>query len=483
MKKIKSKHKLSIEKKEKCLLVHVPKVDTFASNSRWTSIINFISMGIFSLCHQLESNGFNTEIIHLGLEKYLNQDFSISRYVKDYDIKFIGMSLHWHFQSYDTIEVARAIKKENPGTYIVLGGYTASCYAEEILAEYPFIDAIIQGEGEASIAKLAKKILYGEGEFENIPNLYWRENGEIKKYVKTFVATSEDLDNFSFYSELKRLKNHLSYLKLSLRMHYIRDNDNNFFENTTCNSIKTICLGRGCTGNCTWCGGGANALKKIINRDFISWRSPQKVAEEILMLKKEYDVNHFYICFDPTPSEQTRIIELFRILGQSGEKISIFFECFRLPTKDFMLEFKANLSENSIIAISPEFANEKLRDFHKSFSFTNDELENVLEIMGDLKLNAMLFFTDIPSLTKENSDETVDYVKYLREKFISVKNAFILPINDYEPGAPWTENPSKYGVNFETKTFKDFYLEHSEPIISWESSDFFEKNHKDSVSL
>ena len=68
----------------------------------------------------------DTEIIHVGMEKLLNLKFSISQYVKQSGAKFIGMSLHWHFQSYDTIEVARAIKKENPDTYIVLGGYTAS---------------------------------------------------------------------------------------------------------------------------------------------------------------------------------------------------------------------------------------------------------------------------------------------------------------------------------------------------------------------
>lgn len=461
------------QKQKKCLLLHVPKVNKFVSNLEWDSFINYIAMGLFSLCNQLELNGFSTEIIHIGVERYLNQDFSISQYVKESGVKFIGMSLHWHFQSYDTIEVARAIKKENPDAYIVLGGYTASCYAEEILTEYPFIDAVIKGEGEASIAELAKKVNSNEYNLDSIPNLYWRENGKIKKNAKTFVATSEDLDNFSFYSELKRLKNSSLYFKLLVGTTCRRMNDPKTNHSIAkSNSIYTICLGRGCPGNCTWCGGGAQALKKITNRNCISWRNPQKVAEEILTLKKEYDINHFYFCFDPTPSERSRIIELFRILGKSGEKISIFFECFGLPTGNFLLEFKNNLNENSIIAISPEFGNEKLRELHKSFSFTNEELENVLLIMANLKIHATLFFTDIPGLTKEESAETVNYVKYLGAKFGSAIDARILPIKHFEPGAPWTENPSKYGVNFEVKTFKDFYLEHSSSNFSWESPEF-----------
>lgn len=460
----------------KCLLLHVPTIAKFVSKFEWDSFVNHIAMGLFSLCNELDSGGFDTEIIHLGLEKYLDPHFSISQYVRQSGARFIGMSLHWHFQSYDTIEVARAIKKANPDTFIVLGGYTASCYAEEILREYPFIDAVIKGEGEASIARLAKQIASGEQNLGGIPNLYWRHNGKVEANTEHFVATSEDLDRFSFYTKLDKLKNRSIYLRLIVGMSCKRVNRDGVnvcetdFQPT--NEIHTICLGRGCAGNCAWCGGGAKALKKIINRSCISWRDPRLVAEEILMLRAKYDVRYFFMCFDPTPWERSRLMELFRLLGKSGEKIRIFFECFGLPTKEFLMEFKNNLSADSIIAISPEFANEQLRRRYKSFSFTNKEFENILTRMDDMKMHATLFFTDIPGLTKEESRETADYVKYLCKKFGSTIDAYVYPIDRYEPGAPWTENPARYGVHLERKTFRDFYLEHSDALISWESPEW-----------
>lgn len=457
-------------RKKDCLLLHVPKIFQFNKNIGWTSFNSFIAMGVFSLCNQLERNGFNTEIVNIGVEKYLDKNFSIANYIKDLNIKFVGLSLHWHFQSYDTIEVARAIKLKNPNVFIFLGGYTASCYAEEILTKFPFIDAVIKGEGEIPVVKLAKKVINNEGDFGLIPNLCWRKHRKVRLNSEIFVATSDDLDTFSFYSELEKLKNHSFYLQIQTLIDYKKNNYQNLVTNKK--EIHTICLGRGCTGNCGWCGGGADALKKIINRNGISWRSPEKVAEEIFMLKNKYNINDFYFCFDPTPSDRKHIIKLFELLGKAQEKVFVFFECFGLPSEDFLSAFKENLSEDSVVVISPEFANEKLRLLHKSFYFTNEELEFTLELMEKQEIKSVLFFASIPFLSIEDDKETSDYIKYLRKKFSCIRSVFVFPVKHFEPGAPWTENPEKYGLQnnqHKEKTFKDFYLEHSSMGISWES--------------
>ena len=151
-------------------------------------------------------------------------------------------------------------------------------YAEEILAEYPFIDAVIKGEGEIPITQLAKKVACGESDLEHIPNLCWRNNGKVELNKETFVATSEQLSSYSFYSKLDKLKNSALYLRVNLGMSCKRvkrggiDSSESVFQPD--NEIHTICLGRGCAGNCAWCGGGAKALKQIISRDCISWRDP-----------------------------------------------------------------------------------------------------------------------------------------------------------------------------------------------------------------
>ena len=162
----------------KCLLLHIPKLHILENGA--ASSINFIAMGIYSLCHQLVINGFDAEVVHLSVEKYLDKNFSAAKYVKDNNIKFIAISLHWHPQTFDVIEIAKSIKKENPDVFISLGGFTASFFAREILEKYPFIDAIIKGEGEKPIAELAEAVFNKKADMSDIPNLCWRDNSGIK---------------------------------------------------------------------------------------------------------------------------------------------------------------------------------------------------------------------------------------------------------------------------------------------------------------
>mgnify|MGYP000799422764 CR=1 FL=1 len=74
--------------KGKCLLLHIPKLNILEDGA--SSSINFIAMGIYSLCHQLVINGFDAEVLHLSVEKYLDKSFSAAKYVKDNNIKFIA---------------------------------------------------------------------------------------------------------------------------------------------------------------------------------------------------------------------------------------------------------------------------------------------------------------------------------------------------------------------------------------------------------
>lgn len=54
--------------------------------------------------------------------------------------------------------MAKIVKEKCPQTFITLGGFTASYFAQEIMENYPFIDSIIKGEGEIPIRELAKKL-------------------------------------------------------------------------------------------------------------------------------------------------------------------------------------------------------------------------------------------------------------------------------------------------------------------------------------
>ena len=441
--------------KTDCLFIHVPQLREHNLKG-FSLFINYIAIGVFSMCNELNKNKINTQIIHLGVEKSIDTDFDIAKYVKKNKIKMVGMSLHWHYQTYDTLEVARAIKEQNPDTFIFLGGIMSSAFAQDILKEFPFIDGVIKGEGEKSVVELGKKILSGDNNLASVSNLYWRKDGKIKKNKKIWFADEDELNSYSF-DGLEFLKNYKQYLKFPFIYRYDSSKPE-LNVNTSQKTSLVCCLGRGCPGNCTWCGGGFNAMKHITGRDKITLRDPKIVAKEFINLRKKYSLDSYYICFDPFPNNQNYLFELFDILGtQMPNEINILFECFGLPSKEFIDSFKKNLGKDSQIIISPEFGSEELRNKHRTFTFSNDDLIKCIEYLTQNEVKAMIYFANLPFETEEEHEETREFINKIA---IGMKSPYIdvvqQTIKDVEPYSPWALNPEKYGITLKLKTIDDY---------------------------
>ncbi len=442
-----------------CLFIHVPQIGSL-HNREYNMFINNIAMGIFSICNELYKKGFNPKIIHLGIEKALDFNFNIAKYIKKHRIKLVGLSMHWHYQTYDTLHVARYIKEQCPETYIFLGGLTASAFAKDILKKHSYIDAVIKGEGEKPIVKLTQQVKSKFYDLSKIENLYYRNNNKICYNKKLWYANKDELNNYNF-NGLKFLENHDTYLKFPIFFtKYINQSTDKI--NLLKESLFVCCLGRGCLGNCTWCGGGFNALKKITGRDKVTLRDANIVANELIELKNNYNIDEFYMCFDPYPNNQQNIIDLIKILGQKfPRKFKISYECFGLPTIEFIDMFKKYLNIDSKIIISPEFANQELRNKHKSFNFSNESLIECVTYIAKKQIPCELFFADVFFETPKQKQETIDLCSYLSNLY-QEKSLFyqlkcrVQKIDDYEPFSPWVVNPEFYNATPKTKTLDDY---------------------------
>lgn len=444
--------------KTDCLLIHVPQVREHGQNG-FKLFINYIAIGVFSMCTELYKHKFKPEILHIGIEKSYDPKFDIAKYVKKNKIKMVGISLHWHYQTYDVLTVAKAIKEQNPETFIFLGGIMTSAFAKDIMKNFPYIDAVIKGEGEKSIVELAQKIHSKDFNLLSVSNLLWRKNGKIIKNKKIWFANEEELNSYSF-DGLKFLKHYERYLKFPFMYRY--DSREQSEINYRKKSNLVCCLGRGCPGNCTWCGGGFEAMKHITGRNCVTIRNPKIVAKEFINFKKKYNLDEYYVCFDPFPNNQEYLLELFEILGKKmPNQINIMFECFGLPTKQFIDSFKKNLGKDSQIIISPEFGCEKMRNEHRAFSFSNEDLIKCIEYSSKNKIKTLLYFSNLPFEKEEDKEKTRDFINHIaldmKLPFIDIVNQ---PINDVEPYSPWALHPEKYGITIKLKTIDD-YVENS----------------------
>ena len=439
-----------------CLFIHVPhlaKVD----EGKIAFFTNKIALGVFSICSELTKFGYIPQIINLGIEKAIDVNFDIAKYIRENNIKIVGLSLNWYSQVYDTLIVAQHIKRMNPDTFVFLGGMTSSAFAIDILNECTEIDAVVKGEGEKPIVNLVESFKKNISDFSDISNLVWRnKNGNICINEKNWFASEDELNSFKF-DKLEYLKN------LEIYLRFPSNYENSFLNykgnNLLSSPVIDCCLGRGCLGNCTWCGGGYEATKQISGRNKLAIRKPKVVANEILNLKEKYQNINFCMSYDPCPYSQDYLVELFNILGEAIPKqVHVEFECFAVPTKEFIDAFGKNLKSTSKIILSPEFGDENMRKIHRSFYFSNTEFLNSLDYIISKNIHLGVYFAELSFESEKSKNETrllIEKVAQRKEKFPFIE-IYHQCINNLEPFSPWAINPEKYGLQV-APTFKDYY--------------------------
>jgi radical SAM superfamily enzyme YgiQ (UPF0313 family) len=141
----------------------------------------------------LRAHGVPVELIDievdfgLGLTREARQ--VVGRRVASYlaaqaeDIAWVGISLHTNVSlgmSEDASPI-EAIHAALPNTPMILGGYLASIEYHVLLQKYPFVTAIVRGDGEASALDISRRLARGESvPSDQIPNLAWTHQGEIR---------------------------------------------------------------------------------------------------------------------------------------------------------------------------------------------------------------------------------------------------------------------------------------------------------------
>jgi radical SAM superfamily enzyme YgiQ (UPF0313 family) len=444
------------------LFIHVPKFSSYYKPYGEYMTINLLPMGTWVLADLAAQHGYKTEVLHLGLEWIERGTFSPMNYLRGKDVKVIAIPLHWHQQSYDVMRVGDEIKREKPSTSIVLGGYTASFFHREILSSFPQVDAVIRGDAEVPLLTLMEAIKEGKN-WEKVPNLTWREGEEIRENPLSFVAAEGDLDRAS-YTNLPLLKEWKGYMYY-MGMPFIwakglskRQNRKYFHLGLTMFPLNT---GRGCLGDCTWCGGGAEAQRMINGRRGVVFRSPEVVAETVAnVVELGYEMIH--IAFDPGKEGEKYYRHLFPLIRERNLRVKCYFECFSLPSESFLQSFAETFIGNgSVIALSPDSGDERIRYRNKAFPYSNEGLMRTLSLAERLGIKVDIFFTmGIPGERYNDLAKTVALRREIKRRFKNIGRIWTSSIS-LEPASPWHLHPEAFGIISTRQSFADFYRESS----------------------
>ncbi len=467
-----------------CLFLHVPKLINYYRPIGQFTWINFLPMGLLALADLLHRHEISTQILHLGVEWIEDRNFSVLDYIRERAPQMVAFDLHWHPQSFDVIEMAKEVKAASPSTFIILGGYTASFFHEEIMRSFDAVDGIIRGEAEVPMLELSRAVLQGGKDLFSIPNLTWRRKGRILVNPLSYIATEEDLNNLS-YTNFPLLKNYSTYIHYLGQPFYVKgvSKKKNFWMYSLKSAIYHLPVGRGCPVQCTWCGGGHLAQKSITGRREVAFRGIEEVIQTIKEARS-YGYETFHLCFDPYPQKPEYYLRLFSRIREEKVKMECLFESFGLPTVDFIRSFKETFpGPKSLIALSPDVGSVRTRRIHKGYAYSNEALMRCLDEMEQRQVYCDLFFTfGVPFEKKEDVYRTLQFQRELRSRYPYVKGIRTFTI-EMEPGSPWHLNPELFGVKTTLQSFMDFYHYHSEkaspfPSLGYWIPGFFE-NEKD----
>ncbi len=234
---------------------------------------DLIPIGLEYIASYLKDAVDQVNIVDLELDNRKFQDI-----INFYQPDFIGLSLSAteHNQG---LRLAKIAKQNNILT--VVGGYHPTSLPDLMLS-HPQIDAVIRGEGEATMKELVER-----GTFENVHGLSYRKNGQI--IHNEARKPIENLDDLPFPAR-------------HLRQYPYKSQD----RVTDCDVITMY---RGCNGLCSFC------CEPSMSQGCLRTRSPENVMKEILEMAHYHKGKPVNVMFaDPhfmgNPKQVERLCDL-----------------------------------------------------------------------------------------------------------------------------------------------------------------------------
>ncbi|MFH2009440.1 MAG: radical SAM protein [bacterium] len=409
-------------------------------------------MGLLSMADWLSRAGHRAEVLHLPIEVALDPGFALGAAVRETSPRLVCFDLHWHQQSRAVIDTAQHLRQDCPDVAIVLGGYTASACAEEILERFDCVDYVIRGDGEVPLLRLLETLQAG-GALREVPNLTYRQGRAAVRSEPLHVNGADELAAFT-YSRFELLRHHRLYTQAGIMEGEIRL-DAPFDPGTFyCN------CGRGCPYDCTFCGGGHEAQQRIGGRTHFVHRPIEAMLADLHRMG-EHNLDTWYNTFDPSP-DPSYFLELFQRIRESGLRISMIHECLHLPSEEFLRSFADTFGPRSRLDFVLLTASDELRRKNKDNYFSRADLMRCLERLEQLSVRGDLcFLTGLPFEEERHVQESIALCEEIGRRFNHIGvNAEVLAI---EPLAPMNRDPHSYGIESTARSFMDYYRGHAAP--------------------
>ena len=395
---------------KKILLVHPLGYKADAAGRDISRIANIMPpLGLASIAAYLERSGTGADIV--DCYAHPDSDRAIRDYLLAEKPAFIGLSCTTS-SFHDGIRIAEMAHQAVPGIKTVFGGAHVSALKERLFQDFPAMDFAVIGEGEETMAELAKS---GRDDPASVKGIIYR-NGTDANFTG-YRDKGLELDSLPFPAYEKLTGFPSSYM-LPI-FNYPKT------PNTSCISS------RGCPYSCSYCD------RSVLRRSF-RYNSANYLYEHLRYLKERFGIRHINFYDDQFTFNRQRVEDFTGMM--IDRPLDMTFNCaVRAEHIDQELLVKMRSAGCWMMSLGIETGDEELLAQHRQ----NADLEHLAQKIKMIKEAGIrtkgLLMMGLPGETEASIRRSMKYV-------------FSLPIDDFNlakftpfPGSPIYENIHELG--------------------------------------
>jgi B12-binding domain/radical SAM domain protein len=435
------------------VLVHPPSVYDFRRRAIFygpisdvvpsSTVFEMYPIGFATLAAYLRRHGLRVRIVNLALRMMRSRRFRPEHFLRRYRPRLFGIDLHWLPHAHGSVEVAALLKRLHPDIPIVFGGISASYFHEELIRD-PSVDFVLRGSvTEPCLLELVRE-LEGDRRFERVPNLTWKQDGQVRVNPASFVPLSFDEFDYDLGYMVGQVVGHLDFWT------------NIPFHAWWRHPITAVFTVRGCGRSCVTCGASEEAFRGFMPGMHPLLRSPEAIARQVRDLAGLTRAPIFLVgdVNDGGPKYAGAVVEALSATGVSNR---IVFEFFRPPPAEFLARADAELRHWGA-ELSPESHHEDIRASLGKAAYSNAELEAGIEAVLASRCEALdlFYMIGLPGQTYDHVMRTVDAIEALFRRTDRRLSAFITPMGPFiDPGSVGFERPGEHGYRLRAHTLAE----------------------------
>jgi radical SAM superfamily enzyme YgiQ (UPF0313 family) len=413
----------------------------------------YIPMGAVGLVNQLAGAGWEVRGIDLPLEIGLDPFFSLEARVHDYlPLDLVLLDLDWYMTAAGVVDSARRVKRINPACQVVVGGMTATYFAEELLHRCREVDIVVRGDAEAALAAIAELLEHpSRGRLASVPNITFRESGRIRRSEHVSRTSSQEFDALD-YVEIGWLDHVDAYFRTNIEG--VRpDGPTNYW----------LAVGRGCFFNCTMCGGGLAAHRELFGLPRPMYRSVERTLDDLARIHAR-GVQQVAFSHDIFTLQYPDLDRLLAEVRRRRLDLGLYHEYWRLPKPEVVQAvYGAFDAASSDIAISPESGNEQVRRANfPSKRFSNADYLACLSELRNYAHGVEVFFAaNLPWETTGTWEDSVELMDRIVDRFGNERLTAYAGFLTLDPMSPMWLEPERFEIVPQFRCLGD-YLEMTE---------------------